>query len=155
LLENEKLFTNQAFRNKDIFEREKLLVRQILGKKKIYSCYDDKSFYADQKIYIVLKKEKLELKYLNCIISSKLCYFYYANTFFDNKVVFPQIKGSQIAELPIPEISLSDQQPFIEKADKMLTLNKDLHELTDKFLHRIQDNLKIEKLTKKLENFYE
>ena len=36
----------------------------------------------------------------------------------------------------------------------MLTLNKDLHELTDKFLHRIQDNLKIEKLTKKLENFY-
>ena len=60
-----------------------------------------------------------------------------------------------IKTIPIPEILLHNQQPFIEKADKMLTLNKELHELTDKFIHRIQDNLKIQKLTKKLENFYE
>ncbi|HBB03803.1 TPA: hypothetical protein DCZ39_02770 [Patescibacteria group bacterium] len=58
-------------------------------------------------------------------------------------------------KLPIKEIPLSDQQPFVERADKMLALNKDLYELTGKFLHRIQDNLKIEKLTKKLEKFYE
>jgi two-component sensor histidine kinase len=37
----------------------------------------------------------------------------------------------------------------------MLSLNKDLHELIDKFLHRIKDNLKIGKLTKKIESFYE
>ncbi|MCF6270065.1 MAG: hypothetical protein L3J41_10150 [Melioribacteraceae bacterium] len=33
LPKNEKLYTNQAFRTKDIFEQEKLIVRQILGKR--------------------------------------------------------------------------------------------------------------------------
>jgi len=55
--------------------------------------------------------------------------------------------------LPIKEVK--NFQPFVEKSDKMLILNKDFHEFADKFLHRIQDNLKIVKLTKKLESFYE
>jgi len=55
--------------------------------------------------------------------------------------------------LPIKEVK--NFQPFVEKSDKMLILNKDFHEFADKFLHRIQDNLKIVKLTKKVESFYE
>lgn len=90
------------------------------------------------------------------IFNSKLISFFlkqvYSSSWMDWGINF---SPDMIKTIPIKEILLPEQQPFIEKADKMFTLNKDLHELTEKFLHRIQDNLKIEKLTKKLENFYE
>jgi ribosomal protein S8 len=43
------------------------------------------------------------------------------------------------------------QQPFIQKADKMLSLNKNLQETKQNFTNE----LKLEKLTKKLQNFEE
>jgi len=90
------------------------------------------------------------------IFNSKLISFFlkqvYSSSWMDWGINF---SPDMIKTIPIPEILLHNQQPFIEKADKMLTLNKELHELTDKFIHRIQDNLKIQKLTKKLENFYD
>jgi type II restriction/modification system DNA methylase subunit YeeA len=64
---------------------------------------------------------------------------------------FAQVKIIYIDELPIKEISLEQQEPFIEKADKMLGLNKELQNTKQNFL----DELKLEKLSKKLENFEE
>jgi DNA polymerase III delta prime subunit len=90
-----------------------------------------------------------------CLYNSKLLNFYYKKINSKSGKIFPQIRISSVENLPIKEISLSAQDPFVEKAHKMLSLNKDFHELVDKFLNRIQDNLKIEKLTKKLESFYE
>ena len=81
--------------------------------------------------------------------------YYYVNKYKSTKTVFSEIQARTIGQLPIPNISLFDQQYFIEEADEMLVINKNLHELIDKFLHRIQDNLRIKKLTRKLESFYE
>jgi len=40
--------------------------------------------------------------------------------------------------IPIKNISLSEQQPFIQKADFMLENNKILQEKTNKFLNRLK-----------------
>lgn len=154
LSENEKLYTNQAFRKPDIFEREKILVRQILWKS-IYATFDDNCYYVDQKIYLIYSNNNLKEKYLLPILSSKLMYYFYQNIYWDNKVVFPQIKRSQMLELPIKNIPLSEQQPFIEKADFMLENNKVLQEKINKFLKRLNGSFEIDKLTNKLKNFYE
>jgi len=90
------------------------------------------------------------------IFNSKLISFFlkqvYSSSWMDWGINF---SPDMIKSIPIPEITFSEQQPFIERADKMLSLNKELHELTDKFFNRIKDNLKVEKITKKLESFYE
>ena len=58
-------------------------------------------------------------------------------------------------KFPIKKIPLSDQQPFIEKADQMLALNKDLQEVSAKFIRTLQREFNLEKFSKKLENWYE
>ncbi|MCF6358177.1 MAG: hypothetical protein L3J54_10265 [Draconibacterium sp.] len=60
-----------------------------------------------------------------------------------------------LSKLPIKEISKEAQQPFIEKADKMLDLNKVLQQKKNKFLNRLTDNFEIDKLSKKLDSFYD
>jgi uncharacterized coiled-coil DUF342 family protein len=65
------------------------------------------------------------------------------------------VKPIYLKELPIPEISPSEQQPFIEKADFMLENNKVLQEKINKFLKRLNGSFEIEKLSKKLEAFYD
>ena len=59
-----------------------------------------------------------------------------------------------IEQLPVPKIAKDKEQPFVEKADIMLTLNKTLQTKKQKFLKRVTDNLEIDKLSKKLEAFY-
>ena len=46
-----------------------------------------------------------------------------------------------------------EQQPFIEKADLMLSLNKQLQETSQKFQRNIQREFNLEKLSAKLENW--
>ena len=151
--ENEKLYTNQAFRTRDIFEQKKLIVRQILGKR-IITTYDNNDYYTDQTTYVVNSKSNTcNLFFLLSLMNSKLFYYYFKNTFSDNKVTFPKVKRSQILEFPIK--IAEQQQSFIEKADKMLTLNQQFQEKRKKFFNRIKDNFEIEKINKRLDAFYE
>ena len=57
--------------------------------------------------------------------------------------------------LPIVEISLPQQKPFIEKVDLILSLNKELQNQSEKFQRTIQRNFEgLEVLPKKLQNWY-
>lgn len=116
----------------------------------IISQYFNNWYVPIDSIWYFIKNWKLELKYLLSVLNSSLLNIYYKLHYTDKNV-----KPIYLKELPIKEITFSEQQPFIERADKMLSLNKELHELTDKFFNRIKDNLKVEKITKKLESFYE
>ena len=152
-IENEKLYTNQAFRNKEIFEQNKLISRQILGKR-IVTTYDENNFYTDQTTYVINRKNKdCDLKYLLCLLNSKLIYYYFINTTSDNKIVFPKVKRSQILELPF--IKNKNQQPFIEQAEVMLSLSKEFQLLAQKFSTYFSGQFKIEKLSGKLEKWYD
>jgi type I restriction-modification system DNA methylase subunit len=87
------------------------------------------------------------------------------NSMFINWYVYRFILGKAIrtihfdnaitSRIPIRKISKSDQQPFIEKADIMLVLNKQFHEQSSRFIGRMMDNYGLEKANKKLEKFWE
>jgi hypothetical protein len=47
------------------------------------------------------------------------------------------------------------QQPFVEKAELMLDLNKQLQEKANKFIRIAQSNFAFEKISTKLESFHE
>ncbi|DAB28772.1 MAG TPA: hypothetical protein CFH78_00800, partial [Sulfurimonas sp. UBA10385] len=107
-------------------------------------------FYCQNSIFIVTS-DKINLKYLNTLLNSKLLNFLYSMENPQSGKTFAEIKPSVIKDLPIKEISDSQQKPFIQKADKMLSLNKELHETKQNFY----DMLNQDKLTKKLQNFEE
>ena len=56
-------------------------------------------------------------------------------------------------KLRVPNVSLSDQQPFSAFADTMLVLNKDLQAKRSRFLRRLQDNMPGIKINGALEIF--
>ena len=152
LFDPEMLWSNT---DKTKFEtKEKLINRQTSDT--LVVAYDNQEFYSLDSTHVQnLVDNRFEIKFLLVLENSSLLRFVYKFLVNEWGKTFAQVKTVNLKKLPIKEIPLPGQQPFIEKADQMLTLNKDLQELTDKFLHRIQDNLKIVKLTKKLESFYE
>ncbi|MDB5284123.1 MAG: hypothetical protein JWO06_3198, partial [Bacteroidota bacterium] len=98
----EKKFTNQAFRDESIFlSRPKILVRQVLGKDRIYACIDTQAYYVDQSVYILLPIQDVDVNFIIGILNSKLMFYFFRNTSSDRKETFPKIKGDQMASLPI------------------------------------------------------
>ena len=150
--ENEKLYTNQAFRTKEIFEREKLITRQILGKR-IMTCFDDENYYTDQTTYVINKNTNgHELKYLLCILNSRLIYYYFNNTFSDNKITFPKVKRSQLLELPYN--STCNQADLIEFAISKVGLEKEFYKSRVQFTKYFQSQYALDSVSKKLQNWY-
>ncbi len=99
----ESAFTNQAFREEQIFRTdEKILVRQVMGKSRIIATIDRNRFYADQTLYVLLPKSAdVPLSFVLALLSSRLMGFFFGATMADRKETFPKIKGSQIKQLPI------------------------------------------------------
>ena len=65
------------------------------------------------------------------------------------------ISKTFLEKIPIKKISPSEQKPFVEKADFMIDKSKKFHETKSRFLKLIKHEYKIEKITRKLDKFYE
>ncbi len=119
----ESRHTNQAFRDRSTFDvGDKLLVRQVMGKERIYATRDMMRFFVDQSLYVLLLKKRNESpSYLLGLICSRLLGSFFNTTSGDRKQTFPKIKGNQIAQLPIRPIDCS-QVGDIEKHDRMVSL---------------------------------
>ena len=123
-------YSNQAFRDEEIFlAKTKLLVRQVLGKKRIYASLDSKSYYCDQSLYLLLpKNNSVDIKILLGILNSKLMFYFFGKTSSDRKETFPKIKGVQIGEFPISK-NKTDKKDFIKYIDLLLQFNDELKEI--------------------------
>ena len=71
-----------------------------------------------------------------------------------SRTIFPQFKINELKKFPIPKVSQENQAPFIEKAQVMLDLNQQLHEISSKFIKLLCADLAVAKITKKLENWF-
>ena len=78
-----------------------------------------------------------------------MSYYFINNTAKAVRQMFPKIILQDLRQFPFKEISLEEQEPFIQKADLMLELNKKLQETKQNFY----GELKLEKLTTKLQKF--
>ncbi|MCK4662802.1 MAG: N-6 DNA methylase [Bacteroidales bacterium] len=142
------------------FEKEKIIYPDINSQ--LSFVYDSNNFFLTNTSYFL----NTNSKYILSVLNSSLIQNYYSH-------ISAQLgnKGLRhftiyIEKIPIPKISKESQQPFIEKADQMLDLNKQLQEKKSKFLNRVKDNLATTvatrghvpltiKISKKLDAFYE
>jgi len=150
-----------AKRDERFFKDSRILIRQIVSGNplRIYSSYSESEQYFTQIGFgiITKEKEKYDNKYLLILLNSNLINFYHKYSFLDlEKDLFQKILIANCKKFPIKKISLSNQQPFIEQADHMLSLNKDLQEVSGKFQRALQREFEaLDKLSKKLEAWYE
>lgn len=140
----------------NLFNDEKIIIREITGKypNSIIATYEKEVFLFNMSNICINqnKDKKISLKYVLAILNSSLIsYYFIKNTAKAVRQMFPKVILKDLRQFPFKEISLQEQEPFIQKADKMLELNKELQSTKQNFL----DELKLEKLSKKLENFEE
>jgi hypothetical protein len=134
--------------NKEKITHPKILLRQTSDI--LRAVYDDKAYFPQNSLFII-SSDKINLKYLQVLLNSKLInYFYWLENPQTGKT-FAEIKPSVVKLLPIRETAIDKQQPLIQKADLMLDLNKKLQETKKEFL----DELELQKIPKKLQNFEE
>lgn len=153
----EFLNENDIFRySPEILEiKPKIVYRQTSSE--LVGTLDEKGLYSDKTVHCIVNKENINfnLKYVLVIFNSKLLNYLYKQDTLESGRAFAQVKTVNVKKLPIKNISLEEQKPFIEKADTMLELNKELQNKIKKFKNRLSSNLDLKEFSKKMESFYE
>jgi len=127
-------------RGSKFFEGEKILVRQIPSSKSLIAGYTEQNFIIDQSAFIAKRKAggQINLKFALALLNSKLLFWFFQNENNEFDELFPKIKSKEFKALPIPERSEVQQQPFIAKADIMLSKNGELHNLKQSLLQFVK-----------------
>ena len=134
----------------DNFEKEKIIWMELSDAQTF--MLDTDNFYINKTLYFMTGDS---LRYLLAVLNSKVIFYYYNLTSASSGVGTTIWQKVNVEKLPIPKISETEQQPFIEKANTMLDLNQTLQSKKQTFLKRVKDNFDLDKLSKKLEAFYE
>jgi len=150
----------------ELFENEKLIVRNISTKDGLLGAYDHQFFYTNDSVSLcvpwyklknvgikgenitkekITNSEKYNLLYCLGLINSKLLNFYFKNILSCDLHVYPEA----IRNLPIKTIPEPQQQQLIKLVDKMLSLNRRLNEIGDK---KTSESAKLEDEIRKTDN---
>jgi len=140
------------FSNIFIFNKEKIVSPTIVKSNK-FSLDTNKYSFAGGKT-VVLTSEKLDLKYLLCILNSKIAQFYYHQICPVKSGGYYNYSATFILEFPIKKLSLEQQKPFIEKADFIIDKNRQFYEAKMKFIKLIKYKYNLDKISRKLDTFY-
>ena len=134
------------------FEKPKLIYPVIASR--LYTTYDDADFYINDKCFMITS-DNINLRFLGALLSSKTMHFVF--NFFGSRLQGQhyELRKIFIEQLPIYSATPEEQQPLIKKADLMLNLNRQLQEEVKDFQDWLQHTFGIEKLSKKLEKYYE
>ena len=137
------------------FSKVKIVIRRTGDR--IFASIDEKGYLDLNSTHnLIMKGESnFDLKYILCILNSSLINYIYSNLVPDDGRVFSEIKIVNLEKLPIYYASQEEQLYLIEKADKIIQINLNLQEEVNSFKHWIIKEFKVERLSQKLEKYYE
>lgn len=148
LFDPEQLWSNT---NEEMYiVNEKLIFRQT-SDHLVVSYDNNKNYTMDTTHLLFDKSNKFNHKYLLTILNSQLLNTLYQMIVPEIGKAFSEVKGVNLKKLPIKEIDYNLQEPFIQKADIMLKLTKQLQETKQNFINELE----LEKIPKKLQVFEE
>ena len=148
-----------SFVNPKFFNSSRIIIMEITrgNKYKLSSVYLEKEFYNTPSIINIISRDNsLDLKSILAIINSRLMTWFHlkVNPKANAETSIPKILVGDVRSLPISKNIISKNIYFIEKADLMLTLNKELQEQSQKFQRTLQRKFEIASLPKKLQDWY-
>lgn len=137
------------------FSKNKIVIRRTGDR--IFASIDKKGYLDLNSTHNLIINDKFDfdLSYILCILNSSLINYIYANLVPDDGRVFSEVKIVNLNKLPIYNASQEEQQCLIEITHKILLLNLKLQKETSGFKHWIQKEFSVEKLSNKLEKYYE
>ncbi len=143
-------------RDKKYFIGEKILIRQIPGKNHLICSYTENDFVIDQSAYSLklIDEEKISYKYALSLLNSKLLFWFFRNENNEFDDLFPKIKSGEIKTLPIKLTDQFKQKEFQLLVDKILMNIENLQDLLLKFHTLLKADFKVDKSSKKIEEFY-
>ena len=126
----------------------------------IIGTFDDEFYYPIDTLHtlnlkIQVNNKIIFLKIILCLLNSKLFKFLYQWKLNEEGTVYPQIKKINIEWLPLLEADKLENCNLDVQYNQMLSLNKELKEISDKFQRALQREFSLETLSKKLQNWYE
>ena len=140
--------------NKKLFKNEKIVCPGESKRNKF--CLDEGNSYKFARIAsITSENENISLKYLLGIFNSKLIEIYLHSITPLKKGGYHSYSPSILDKVPIPYASIDFQQPIIDEVEKILELNKNFDNEISSFQKWLKRTFEIDKLPKKLENYYE
>ncbi|GGE97237.1 Eco57I restriction-modification methylase domain-containing protein [Hymenobacter cavernae] len=132
-------------RSPKIFEAsEKLLIQRITGgSRPITVAYDNQQFYNKESINNLILKEdsKFSIKYILGLLNSRLINWFYTIRFTNESKLTVNISKEYLSQIPIPDISPAEQQPFISAAEALLAGHKELHAAEAQFEQLVRAEL--------------
>ena len=141
-----------APRKSEYFEGKRILVRRIMGKKLI-GAYLEEKIITNALLQIVKPYNQDLTKSVLLVLNSTLIAYYFRKSTDRQDVVFPEIKIHELSSLPIKTpINL---EFFNTIADKIIDLYYKFQKENSKFISLLQDNLNLEKISKKLSSYYD
>ncbi|GAA4728526.1 Eco57I restriction-modification methylase domain-containing protein [Flavisolibacter ginsenosidimutans] len=109
----------------------------------------NKAGYSGARVFsVVIEKEILNIRFLLSILNSKLINFYIKSTFPLKQGGYYSMSSTFIDKIPVAVTA--GQQPFIAKADIMLSKNGELHKLKQSLLQFVQAKHEDITISKKL-----
>ena len=106
------------------FYKAKIISRQTSDT--LIGAFDDENYLTLDSTHVhTLIDSNFDLKFLLSLFNSKFLRFLYKLMVQEEGRVFAQVKAVVLKELPIKNISLDFQQPFISLVDQILTLKKE------------------------------
>lgn len=133
----------------------KIVIRQTGDS--IIATIDFDKFIARDNLYVLRDDHnKFEIRFLLCLLNSRFLTWYFRKFINPEEgKAMAQVKRGHLLELPIVLLKSSNQKTFNNIVDLMLSLNKDIQLLTQKFANYFSKQYKIEKLSGKLEKWYD
>ena len=120
---------------------------------KITAAYtEDKNYAIVDTINQITCKPNFNCKVLWLFFNSKLINWYSYRFILAKAIRTIHFDNAITNRIPVP-IKI-DQKPFIEKADSMLSLNKELQEVSGKFQRNLERGFSLKILSKKLQSYY-
>jgi len=127
------------FKSWDLYFSDKMLVRRVANE--LIATYDTEKYVVLNSIYCcLLKNSGFDLKFITGVINSKLISFWFKNLFALTDKLFPYIRKSQLEFIPIPNITLEQQQSIISLVEKILqnpSRKSDLEKEIDKEVYKL------------------
>lgn len=140
-------------RDSSMFNREKILIRKTGNE--IVATIDKNNYYNEQSLFnFGVWDTNYNLKIILAILNSKLANFLLKENAFSKKETFPQIRLHWLKEFPVPKI-IESKEEIIELVDRILEKKNEINKLSNKFLNYLSGQYKLEKLSRKLENWHE
>jgi len=119
---------------------------------------DSSSYYHNTQVYSLIKNPSVieDYKYWLAILNSSLFWFFLQSTGAVLRGGYFRFKTKYLEPFPLPKLkNIEEQNPFIEKVDSMIERTSSFQYVQNQFIQLLQSKFTIEKLTKKLENWYE